>query len=162
MAELPGTFGGVSGPDPQEIVDDVLGVFTRASYACPGGPPLVASSYTSTRELDGQSIALQLDTVDPSEVRRLLPRLRRAVALQADLKRRAVEAVVHALSDGSATAEDLAGAHGDLLLETIAAEGNGDVVLHLTDSCGGHLLDGYWPAVRFDRDDALVAVTVES
>ncbi|MER7734737.1 hypothetical protein ABTX80_27970 [Streptomyces erythrochromogenes] len=162
MAELPGTSSGVSGSDPQEIVDDPLGVFTRESYNHPGGQPLVASSYTSTRELDGQCVALQLNTVDPSEVRRLLPRLRRVVEHQADLKRRAVEAVVHAFSDGAATAEDLAEAHDDLLLETIVAESNGDVLLHLTDSCGGHMLDGYWPAVRFDRDDTLVRVTVEA
>ena len=39
---------------------------------------------------------------------------------------------------------------------------NGDVVLHLADTCGDHFMDGYWPAVQLDPDDNVVAVTVES
>ncbi|TBV83889.1 hypothetical protein EW028_24365, partial [Lysinibacillus sp. OL1] len=32
----------------------------------------------------------------------------------------------------------------------------------LTDSCGLHFMDGYWPAVRFNGDDGVIEVTVES
>ncbi|PZT83251.1 MULTISPECIES: hypothetical protein [unclassified Streptomyces] len=161
MAEFPGTSGGASGAD-QEIMDDALGVFTRTVHSYAGGQPEVGPFYTSTCELDGRRVAFLIDTIDPTEVRRLLPRLRQVVEWRGDLKRRAVEAVVHAFSQGAATAEDLAEAHDDLLLDTIVAESNGDVLLHLTDSCGGHMLDGYWPAVRFDRDDTLVKVTIEA
>ena len=48
------------------------------------------------------------------------------------------------------------------MLEAVEIEVEGELVLHLADSCGEHILDGYWPAVRFDREDGVVQVTVEA
>ncbi|HEU5029339.1 MAG TPA: hypothetical protein VFV01_30825 [Spirillospora sp.] len=65
-------------------------------------------------------------------------------------------------SAGPPTADDFADARNDLSLNTIAVKDGDEVVLHFTDSCGRHFLDGYWPAVRFDRDDTVLDVTVEA
>ena len=89
------------------------------------------------------------------------PRLLRALEHRAGLTRRAVEAVVRAFSDGEPTDAELAEAREDLLLDTVEADGEG-VVLHLTDTCGHHVLDGYWPAVRFDDAHDVARVTVEA
>ncbi|NEB11833.1 hypothetical protein G3I32_23825 [Streptomyces coelicoflavus] len=89
------------------------------------------------------------------------PRLCRALERRAELERRAVEAVVRAFSDGEPTDTEPSEAYGDLRLDTVEADGDG-VILHLTDSCGRHFLDGYWPAVRFDDAHDVVRVTVEA
>ncbi|KUN76385.1 hypothetical protein [Streptomyces griseoruber] len=107
-------------------------------------------------------VVLLIDTEDPAEAERLAPRLRRAAEHRAELERRAVEAVVRRFSVEPPTAEDLAEAAADLVLNTMVVDGDGEVVLHFTDSCGKHLLDGYWPAVRLDERDAVVDVTVEA
>jgi hypothetical protein len=70
--------------------------------------------------------------------------------------------VVAELSETTPTADELADAERDLVLQTVEVLPEGDVVLHLDDSCGEHLLDGYWPAVRFDTNDAVKEVTVEA
>ncbi|WP_416981781.1 hypothetical protein [Streptomyces sp. T028] len=107
-------------------------------------------------------VVLLIDTEDPAEAERLAPRLRRAAEQREELARRAVEAVVRRFSVEPPTAEDLAEAGADLVLDTIEVDGEGEVILHFTDSCGKHLLDGYWPAVRFDERDAVVDVTIEA
>ncbi|MFH8223027.1 hypothetical protein ACH4C2_26095 [Streptomyces sp. NPDC018057] len=149
-------------PPPSNLTDEVLGVFTRGSFALSDGTLLYDSSYSLTRDLGGRTVTLQLATTDPAEAHRLLPRLRHAVAHHADLHHRAVTAVVHTLSDGPPTPDDLTEAHTDLLLDTIEATSPTDLTLHLSDSCGEHFLDGYWPAVRFDGEGGVVGVTVEA
>ncbi|MFC8367503.1 hypothetical protein ACFUIT_05820 [Streptomyces sp. NPDC057239] len=89
------------------------------------------------------------------------PRLRRALERRAELERRAVEAVVRAFSEGEPTDTEPAEAHQDLRLDTVETDGDG-VVLHLTDTCGRHFLDGCWPAVRFDDAHGVVRVTIEA
>ncbi|MCW5250715.1 MULTISPECIES: hypothetical protein [unclassified Streptomyces] len=88
-------------------------------------------------------------------------RLRRAAGRCAELERRAAEAVVREFGEGAPTEAELAEARADLLLDTIEADGDG-VVLHLSDTCGAHFPDGYWPAVRFDDAHEVVRVTVEA
>ncbi|QKG25825.1 hypothetical protein [Actinomadura verrucosospora] len=149
-------------PPDRTITDESLGVFVREWQLLLDGERLDFSFYSLTLELDGRNIALLLDTADPAEARRLLPRLRRAVENRAALKQRAVEAVVHAFTEDPPTTDELTEAHADLLLDTIAADGDDEIVLHLTDSCGKHFLDGYWPAVRFTTQDTVLEVTVEA
>lgn len=76
--------------------------------------------------------------------------------------RRAVEAVVRRFSEDEPTADELAEAAGDLVAELVEPAADGGTVVHLTDSCGEHFLDRYWPAVRFDAAGEVVEVTVES
>ncbi|WP_460072385.1 hypothetical protein [Streptomyces sp. YKOK-I1] len=111
---------------------------------------------------DSGDVALLIDTEDPAEAERLTPRLLRAVEHRAELERRAVDAVVREFSAEPPTAEDLAEAAADLVLDTMVVDGDGELMLHFTDSCGKHLLDGYWPAVRFDGEDTVIDVTVEA
>ncbi|MGN6239777.1 MAG: enoyl-CoA hydratase/isomerase family protein [Cellulosimicrobium cellulans] len=83
-------------------------------------------------------------------------------ALGPRLARRAVEAVVRRFSEDEPTAEELAEAAEDLVVELVQRRDDGGTVVHLADSCGEHFLDGYWPAVRFDAVGDVVEVTVES
>ncbi|MBM7818404.1 enoyl-CoA hydratase [Cellulosimicrobium cellulans] len=83
-------------------------------------------------------------------------------ALSPRLARRAVEAVVRRFSEDEPTAEELAEAAEDLVVELVQRRDDGGTVVHLADSCGEHFLDGYWPAVRFDAVGDVVEVTVES
>ncbi|MGN7704618.1 enoyl-CoA hydratase/isomerase family protein [Cellulosimicrobium sp. 22601] len=83
-------------------------------------------------------------------------------ALSPRLARRAVEAVVRRFSEDEPTAQELAEAADDLVVELVQRRDDGGTVVHLADSCGEHFLDGYWPAVRFDAVGDVVEVTVES
>jgi enoyl-CoA hydratase len=83
-------------------------------------------------------------------------------ALSPLLARRAVEAVVHRFGEDEPTPDDLAQARDDLVVELVERHDDGGTVVHLSDSCGEHFLDGYWPAVRFDAVGDVVEVTVES
>ncbi|THA34585.1 hypothetical protein E6R18_07400 [Streptomyces sp. A1277] len=105
---------------------------------------------------------LLLGTGDRVQARRLLPRLRRAVEDSAVLQQRAVEAVVHRFSTAPPTEEELTQSHADLLLDTVVVDDEREVVLHLNDSCGEHIMDGYWPAVRFDAQNQVADVTIET
>ncbi|MGM7423777.1 enoyl-CoA hydratase/isomerase family protein [Cellulosimicrobium sp. CpK407] len=83
-------------------------------------------------------------------------------ALSPRLARRAVEAVVRRFSEDEPTAQELAEAADDLVVDLVQRRDDGGTVVHLADSCGEHFLDGYWPAVRFDAVGDVVEVTVES
>ncbi|MBN0039181.1 enoyl-CoA hydratase/isomerase family protein [Cellulosimicrobium cellulans] len=83
-------------------------------------------------------------------------------ALSPRLARRAVEAVVRRFSEDEPTPDELAEALDDLVVELVERHDDGGTVVHLADSCGEHLLDGYRPAVRFDAVGDVVEVTVES
>ncbi|WP_308202301.1 enoyl-CoA hydratase/isomerase family protein [Cellulosimicrobium cellulans] len=83
-------------------------------------------------------------------------------ALSPRLARRAVEAVVRRFSEDEPTAQEMAEAADDLVVELVQRRDDGGTVVHLADSCGEHFLDGYWPAVRFDAVGDVVEVTVES
>ncbi|MER5194101.1 hypothetical protein ACWD3J_38960 [Streptomyces sp. NPDC002755] len=144
------------------VVDEVLGRFVRGSLPLPGGGCLVDSSFSRRLELEGRTVVLLLDTKDAAEAQRLLPRLRRAVEGSTTLRRRALEAVVLEFSVSPVTEEELGQAQADLLLDTIVVDDGMDVVLHLTDSCGQHVMDGYWPSVRFDAEDQMTDVTIEA
>ncbi|MER5200784.1 hypothetical protein ACWD3J_46005 [Streptomyces sp. NPDC002755] len=89
----------------------------------------------------GRTVVLLLDTEGAAEAQRLLPRLRRAVERSTALCRRAVEAVVLEFSVSPVTEEELGQAQAYLLLDTIVVDDGMDVVLHLTDSCGRHVMD---------------------
>ncbi|MGI5322606.1 hypothetical protein [Actinomadura nitritigenes] len=156
------TDAATSGSPDQAITDERLGVFARDAQTLSDGGVLYHSFCGSMRDPDGREIVLMLDTADPQEARRLLPRLHGMAENLAVLERRAIEAVVCAFTKGPPTADDYADARDDLALDTIAVEDGDEIVLHFTDSCGRHFLDGYWPAVRFDRDDTVLDVTVEA
>ncbi|MEU6749390.1 hypothetical protein ABZ914_24470 [Spirillospora sp. NPDC046719] len=151
-----------SGSPDQAITDERLGVFTSDAQPLSDGSVLYHSFCGSMRHPDGREIVLMLDTTEPQEARRLLPRLYGTAANLTALERRAVEAIVHAFTKGPPTADDFADARTDLSLSTIAVEDGGEIVLHFTDLCGKHFLDGYWPAVRLDHDDTVLDVTVEA
>lgn len=148
-------------PD-REIVDDTLGTFVRGQLELSDGGLVDNGYFDLMHNVDGRGVTIMVCTDDPAEARRLLPGLRRVVDDLAGLRRRAVEAVVRRLREDGPTDDELAEAHDDFALDTIEARSDGEVVLHLTDSCGGHFLDGYWPAVRFAPDGSITDVTVES
>lgn len=83
-------------------------------------------------------------------------------ALSPRLARRAVEAVARRFSEDEPTPAELTELIDDLVVELVERHDDGGMVVHLADSCGGHFLDGYWPAVRFDAVGDVVEVTVES
>lgn len=93
---------------------------------------------------------------------RLFPRLRRAVESSTALRRRAGEAVVLEFSAFLVTEEELSQAQAALLLETIAVDDGRNVLLHLTDSSGQHVMDGYGPAARFDMDGRMADVAIKA
>ncbi|WP_330237612.1 hypothetical protein [Streptomyces sp. NBC_00525] len=144
------------------VDDDVLGAFVRTSQTLPGGTRLDAPHFTASHRIGDRTVVLLLDTTDEARARRLLPRMRRAVADGALLRARAVEAVVHEFSETPPTRRELTDAHADLLLDTVVVDGASEVVLHLDDSCGEHIMEGYWPAVRFDTDNQVTDVTIEA
>lgn len=144
------------------VVDDVLGVFVRESMELSDGERLDSSFYSLAFSLGGESVDLLLETEDAEVARGLLPRMRRAVEGWEELWGRAVEAVVREFSTQPPDEGELAEAREDLVPQSIVVEEGGELMFHLTDTCGEHLLDGYWPAVRFDEADSVVEVTVES
>ncbi|MGW0177407.1 hypothetical protein ACWDUM_26600 [Rhodococcus sp. NPDC003322] len=146
----------------REIVEEALGTFVRGHLDLTDGTRLDDRHFSLTLELGGRDVAFLAAAVGPDEARSLLPRLRRVVHDHDRLVRSAVEAVVRQFGDDPPSVEELADAHDDLVLDTVETHPGGDVVLHLADTCGDHFMDGYWPAVRLDPDDNVVAVTVES
>lgn len=89
----------------------------------------------------------------------MLPRLRHVFEQHQALHRLAVEAIV---SEEAPSQDEVIDALRDLVLESVEVFPDNHVVLGLTDSCGLHFMDGYWPAVRFNGGDGVVEVTVES
>ncbi|MFD7311748.1 hypothetical protein [Promicromonospora sp. NPDC059942] len=148
-------------PDDAATVPSAWGELARATTTLTDGEILVHDWYAADTAADGGP-ELMLRATDPVEAAALLPRLAAFFADPAGWHRRATDAVVAELSERTPTAEELADAARDLVLQTVEVHADGEVVLHLDDSCGEHLLDGYWPAVRFDMSGAAVEVTVEA
>lgn len=147
------------------MVDEVLGAFVRDGFRLPDGTWRPYDFYSLDLRLDGRRLTLTLNAADPEQARDLLPRLRRALENRSDLHCRAAEAVVHAFSDQPPTPAELADAHDDLQLTEIEAYTDAEdalIVVHLADSCGQHFADGYWPAVGFNRQDAVTDVSVRA
>lgn len=144
-------------PDDAATVPSAWGELARATTTLTDGETLVHDWYTA-----GGDPEIMLRATDPDAAAALLPRLAAFFADPAVWHRRATDAVVTEFSERPPTAEELADAERDLVLQTVEVHADGEVVLHLDDSCGEHLLDGYWPAVRFDTSDAVVEVTVEA
>lgn len=92
----------------------------------------------------------------------MLPRLHHVFDQLQSLHHLAVQAVVVEFSEDAPSTKELDDAHRDLTLDAVEVFPDNDVVLDLTDTCGSHFMDGYWPAVRFNGDDEVVKVTVES
>ena len=150
-------------PDDAATVPSPWGELARATTTLTSGETLVHDWYTgdSTSSADGEP-DLMLNATDADAAAALLPRAAAVFADRAGWHRRATDAVVTEFSAEEPTADELAEAADDLVLQTVEVLADGDVVLHLDDSCGQHFLDGYWPAVRFDADDVAVEVTVEA
>lgn len=150
-------------PDDAATVPSPWGELTRATTTLTSGETLVHDWYSpeAASSADGEP-DLMLNATDAAAASALLPRVAAFFADRAGWHRRATDAVVHEFSTEEPTADELAEAAHDLVLHTLEVLADGDVVLHLNDSCGQHFLDGYWPAVRFDADDVAVEVTVEA
>lgn len=133
-----------------------LGVFTRATSTFEG--EVTRHDWYS---LDADP-TLTLYTGDPVIAQSLVPRLEAFLPRRAAWQRAATDAVVVQFSSEPATPEELDEAAADLAVESVYAYPDGSVVVNLTDTCGTHFLEGYWPAVRFDRDDTVTEVTVEA
>lgn len=149
-------------PADRRIIDDVLGTFIRDAILLSDGDELIDDYFTQTREFDGCEVVLMIDTGDPAEARGLLPRLAQVVERFGELRHASVEAIVRCFSSTPPTDDQFADGARDLEPNTIVVDVDGDVVVHMTDLCGDHFLDGYWPAARFDADDEFVEVTVEA
>lgn len=115
-----------------------------------------------TRNIDGRDVGFIAHSVDPDAVRGMLPRLHHVFDQLQFLHRQAVEAVVYEFSEDAPSAEELDDAQRDLTLDAVEVFPDNDVILDLTDTCGSHFMDGYWPAIRFNGVDNVVKVTVES
>ncbi|MFT4082028.1 MAG: hypothetical protein QM638_05535 [Nocardioides sp.] len=142
--------------DPAEIPTE-WGVFTRATTTLSDGEVMVFDWYATDGEPE-----LLLRTADAAEAVDLASRLAVFFADESGWHRRASDAVVTEFSEAPPEPAELDEAAADLVLETVEVHPGGDIVLHLDDSCGRHFLSGHWPAVRFDVDGVVTAVTVEA
>lgn len=133
------------------------GDFLRASTTLTDGTAMVHDWYVR----DGAP-ELVLQTPDHAAAQSLVAHLAPVLDDLPGWHRRAVEAVVVALSEEPPAAAEVEEAEGDLVVQTVEVLPSGGVVLHLDDSCGGHLPAGYWPAVRFGADGSVQGVTVEA
>lgn len=149
--------------DEHPIIDDAeLGTFTRATTELTDCTVLTHDWYGGSLVRDDSSIELMLEGTSAEESRARLPRLRTVVADIDSIHRRASDAVVAAFSQGDPEPFELDDAASDLALEAIEASADGTIVLHLTDTCGTHFPEGYWPAAHLGDDDTITHVTVES
>ncbi|WP_047521843.1 hypothetical protein [Microbacterium sp. ZOR0019] len=144
------------------IDDPELGAFTRATSELTDGSVLTHDWFVGTVSVAGTELDLMLEGTTVDEVTPLLPRLREVIARLDVLRRLATDAVVTNFSTGEPEPHELDDAFADLALETIEASSDGTVVLHLTDTCGEHFPEGYWPAAHLGVDDTVDQVTVES
>ncbi|WP_036970295.1 hypothetical protein [Promicromonospora kroppenstedtii] len=149
-------------PDDAATVPSPWGVLARATTTLTSGETLVHDWYSADGDTADGEPELMLNATDAAAASALLPRVAAVHADRAGWHRRATDAVVNEFSTEEPTADELAEAARDLVLQTVEVLADGDVVLHLDDSCGQHFLDGYWPTVRFDADDVAVEVTVEA
>lgn len=144
------------------IDDPELGTFTRATSELTDGSVLTHDWFVGTVSVEGAEIELMLEGQTPDDVAPLLPRMRDVVKRLHLLRRIATDAVVTNFNTGEPERQDLDDAASDLALEAIEVTPDGTAVLHLTDTCGEHFPEGYWPAVHLGIDDAVQQVTVES
>jgi len=151
----------VTTPSGLEIIDQTLGRFVRGHHLLTDGVRLDDDYFSLSREVDGRAIVFLARSVDPETVRSMFPRLHHVFEQRHALHRSAVEAIVYEFSEATPAPEELDDAREDLVLDTVEVFPDGEVVLNLTDTCGSHFMDGYWPAVRFSIDDSVVKVTVE-
>jgi hypothetical protein len=149
--------------DEHPIIDDPdLGIFTRATTELTDGTVLTHDWYAGRLIRDGADVELMLEATTVEEARERLPRLRDVVGDLTRLHRTATDAVVSAFSNGEPDAPDLDAAASDLEVEAVEVTDDGTVVLHLTDTCGEHFPEGYWPAAHLGPDGTVRTVTVES
>lgn len=144
------------------ITDEALGTLVRGHYILSDGERLDDDYYSLTCNLDGRAVGFIAHSLEPDTVRGMLPRLRHVVDQHQALHRLAVEAIVNEFSEEAPSRGEVIDALRDLVLESVEVFPDNHVVLGLTDSCGLHFMDGYWPAVRFNGDDGVIEVTVES
>lgn len=144
------------------IEDPELGTFARATTKLTDGSILTHDWYAKTVAIDGAELEIMLEATSAEEAQARLPRLHETLTALGTLRRVATDAVVTNFSNGEPEPHELDDAASDLILETIEAAADGTVVLHLTDSCGEHFPEGYWPAVHLGADNVVQAVTVEA
>ncbi|MDO5677503.1 MAG: hypothetical protein Q4G35_08370 [Propionibacteriaceae bacterium] len=140
-----------------DTVSSPWGEFIRSSTTLTDGEVLMSDTY----ELDGDPAVL-LRAADPAVAAGMLPSLEAFFADPDGWRRRAVNATVSEFSDEPPSDEEIEEAMDDLVLQTVVVEADGSIVLHLDDSCGEHVMEGYWPAVSFDADGDVSQVFVES
>jgi len=144
------------------VEDDLLGTLVRATTELTDGEILLHDWYAGSVAVDGGELDLMIEGTTPDEVAPLLPRLREVVSRLGALRRVASDAVVTRFSNGEPEAHELEEAASDLTLDTIEASADSTIILHLTDDCGEHFPEGYWPAVHLGPDDGIADITVES
>ena len=160
MTESPDAAATV--PADRQITHEVLGTFVREVTVFGNGEELDSPHFSATCGMDGRELEMLLETEDPDEARSMLPRLMHVIDWFGDFRDHAIEAIVRTFSTEPPTDADYADAQEDLAADTIVVEGDGQVILHFSDLCGEHFMDGYWPAVRFDVEDHVADVTVEA
>jgi hypothetical protein len=133
------------------------GDFVRASTTLADGEVLAHDWFVREGEPE-----VTLRTSERDEAQALLPALDSVLSDLARWHRWATDAVVHALSSEAPSPVELDEAASDLALQQVEFHPSGDVMVHLDDTCGEHLMEGYWPAVRFRSDGSVVEVTVEA
>ncbi|MFF7292937.1 hypothetical protein ACFY9N_10435 [Microbacterium sp. NPDC008134] len=149
--------------DEHPTIDDAdLGVFTRATTELSDGSVLTHDWYGGSLTHRDSTIELMLEGASVEESRARLPRLRAVISDLDAIQRRASDAVVTSFSQDEPEQHELDDAASDLALEAIEAASDGTIVLHLTDTCGTHFPEGYWPAAHLADDDTITNVTVES
>jgi hypothetical protein len=149
--------------DEHPTIDDAdLGVFTRATTELSDGSVLTHDWYGGSLTHRDSTIELMLEGASVEDSRARLPRLRAVISDLDAIQRRASDAVVTAFSQDEPEQHELDDAASDLALEAIEAGSDGTIVLHLTDTCGTHFPEGYWPAAHLADDDTITNVTVES
>lgn len=149
--------------DQHPIIEDPdLGTLVRATTELADGTVLVHDWYAGSVAVDEVELDLMIEGTSADEATVLLPHIKAAIGALPSLTRLSTDAVVTAFSTGTPEPHELDEAAADLHLETMEASADGTVVLHLTDSCGEHFPEGYWPAVHLGADGQITQVTVES
>ncbi|WDG17347.1 hypothetical protein [Microbacterium sp. Clip185] len=144
-------------PDESVILPSPWGDFSRDSVTSIDGEARVFQRFSVAGDPH-----LTLETGDARIATGLLSRLEAFLSRRAQWDRTATDAVVLEFSSEAPTQDELDEAADDLEAEQIVIFPDGAVAVHFTDTCGRHFLDGYWPAVHFGADDAVMKVTVES
>ncbi|MGW4202636.1 MFS transporter [Streptomyces sp. NPDC004726] len=139
----------------------------RESGDYPALDRIVDERYVTVRAGD-QDLVVTFDSIDPDRrldpetIRGLLPHVRSLLADFAAVRERATEYLWSWGAQGDETDAEKTEFLRDVIPSTLVVSGPTTSELHYENVDEKYMMDGYWPAVHFDRDMTAVKVTVEA